>query len=171
MSTHETRRTRRRLRSAFLTLTLTLIAASSARAQASLVTRVLDSATVVRLHFANNGVVAGRLLAPFGPASSSLRYCSVLAAAACGPGQGTVVVPAAVSRLEVQTGTRAGRGFLIGTAVLSLVVVPVVYIGGSFTQGETRGSLLAKGLVLSAIVGGGLGALIGHTKPTWSAAP
>src|SRR5258708_13157571 len=107
MSTHETRRTRRRLRSAFLTLTLTLIAASSARAQASLVTRVLDSATVVRLHFANNGVVAGRLLAPFGPASSSLRYCSVLAAAACGPGQGTVVVPAAVSPPPVQPGPSA----------------------------------------------------------------
>src|SRR5258708_11112057 len=152
MSTHETRRTRRRLRSAFLTLTLTLIAASSSRAQASLVTCALDSATVVRLHFANNGVVAGRLLAPFGPGSSSLRYCTVLVPAACGPGQGTVVVPAAVSRLELQTGTRAGRGFLIGTAVLSVVVVPVVYLGGSFTQGETPASRPAPGLGPSPIL-------------------
>jgi hypothetical protein len=169
MSRPETRQTRWRIRRAFLTLTLTLISASLARAQASLVTRALDSATVVRLHFANDGVVAGRLLSPFGPTSSSLRYCSV--PYACGRGQGTVVIPAAVSRLEVQTGTRAGRGFLIGTALLSVVVVPVVYIGGSFTQGETRGSLIAKGLLLSAIVGGGVGALVGHTKPTWSAAP
>src|SRR5258708_12633670 len=93
MSTHETRRTRRRLRSAFLTLTLTLIAASSARAQASLVTRVLDSATGVRLHFANNGVVARRLLAPFGPASSSLRYCSLLASPASPPPHLTLSSP------------------------------------------------------------------------------
>ena len=171
MRTHEIRRTRRRIRRAFLTLTLTLIPATRARGQTPLVTHVLDSATSVRLHFVNDGVVAGRLLAAFGPASRSLRYCSALPPAACGPGEGTVVMPAAISRLEVQTGTRAGRGFLIGTAVLSVVVVPVVYIGGAFTQGETRGSLIAKGVVLSAIVGGGLGALVGHTKPTWSAAP
>lgn len=132
--------------------------------------RALDSATVVRLHFANDGVVEGRLLAPFGPRSNALRYCSVLVPATCASG-GTVVLPGTLTRLEVQTGTRAGRGFLIGTAVTSVVVVPLVYIGGSFTQGETRGNLLAKGLLLSAIVGGGVGLLVGHTKPTWSPAP
>jgi len=82
-----------------------------------------------------------------------------------------VVIPADVSRLEVQTGTRAVRGFVIGTAVVGVVAVPLVYLGGSFTQGETRGSLVTKGVLLSAIVGGGIGALVGHTKPTWSAAP
>ena len=155
----------------FLALTLALVLASRARAQAPLVTRVLDSRTVVRVHFANGGFGVGRLLAPFGPESSSLRYCSVLAPTDCGLDQGTVVIPADVSRLEVQTGTRAVRGFVIGTAVVGVVAVPLVYLGGSFTQGETRGSLVTKGVLLSAIVGGGIGALVGHTKPTWSAAP
>jgi len=153
-----------------LALALTLVFASLVSAQAALVTRPLDSATVVRLHFVNDGVGEGPLLAPFGPGSSSLRYCSVLVAA-CGSGRGTVVMPAAISRLEVQTGTRAGRGFLIGTATLSVVVVPVVYIGGSLSQGETRGGLIAKGLLISTIVGGGVGLLIGGRTPTWSAAP
>jgi hypothetical protein len=84
-----------------------------------------------------------------------------------------VHVPAAtIARLEVQSGNRTGRGFVIGTAVVGVVVVPFyVMVGGSLAEGETRTSLVVKGVLVSALIGGGLGALIGHGHPTWAPAP
>ena len=144
-----------------------LLTGPGAWGQKPLLTRTLDSATIVRLHFVNDGVAEGPLLAPFGPTMPTLRYCPALSRSC-----NAVAVPTAtLSRLEIQTGTRATRGFLLGTLLAGVVITPLVYIGGSFSQGETRGSLLAKGIGLSVIIGGGLGLLIGHSDRTWSSPP
>jgi len=160
----------RRRGSVFLALVLAVLLGGGARGQAQLVTRVLDSSTVIRLHFAHGGSGQGSLLTPFGPTSTALVYCSVLSSR-CPPAQGVLVPRDAISRLDVQRGTRAGRGFLIGTAIAGVVVVPFFVIVGSLSEGETRGGLIAKGVLVSVVVGGGLGALIGHTDPKWVPAP
>lgn len=151
-------------------MTFLLLAAGVVHGQAPLISRTLDSATVVRLHFRNDGMGEGRLLSPLGPSSPSVRYCS-LVAPRCAPGQETVVAMGGVSQVDVQSGTRTIRGFLIGTAIASVVVIPLIEISGSFTQGSTRASLFVKGFALSALIGGSLGALAGHAHRTWVPAP
>ena len=129
--------------------------------------QTLDSAAVVRLHLINDGRVEARLVATLDANSQNVRYCPLSYVRTCQP---TEVPITSISAVDAQTGNRAGRGFLIGTVVGGLVITPLVYIGGAFTEGETRTSLLTKGVFLSVLIGGGVGLLIGHGSPKWSPA-
>lgn len=143
--------------------------AATAKAQAPIVTRPLDTTTVVRLHLAGGGTGQGRLVVPYTPGSPTFRYCP-LPFAGC-TGEREVVLDASrVTRVEVQVGTRAGRGFVIGSGVASLLIVPFFVAAGSW--GDTpRVLLIGQGVLVSLVVGGGLGALIGSSAPSWGPAP
>lgn len=131
------------------------------------ITHALDSAAVVRLHLVSDGRIEAKLVAPLDASSQSVRYCPLSHVRTCQPSE---VPMASVSAVDVQTGNHAARGFLIGTVVGGLVITPLVYIGGAFQQGETRASLLTQGVLLSVLIGGGVGLLVGHGSPTWSPA-
>ncbi len=55
-------------------LVVAVLLGATARAQAPLLTRPLDSGTLVRLHFLPGGVARGRLLTPFATDSQRILF-------------------------------------------------------------------------------------------------
>lgn len=133
----------------------------------------LDSATVVRLHFLRGERVAGRLLAPFGPDSTTLVYCQVKRSTCLSSaGENRHAAPAAeLTRIDIRRGTRSTEGAIAGALIL---------IGGAATfcaLTDTRGCDPSHGGFLSyvvlptALVGAGIGAILGGGVSRWEQAP
>lgn len=156
---------------AVVAVTLGVVAAAAARAQAPLLTRTLDSSTVVRAHLTRGGNVQGALVTSFGPTSSTLVYCW-LKDPRCTRSQPFRVPAGSIGRLEVQDGNKAGQGFWIGTVVAGVVLVPMTFALDGLGDGpsDTPG-LFVSAVLTSALIGGGLGAVIGRSSPTWGPAP
>ena len=111
-------------------------------------------------------------MAPFGPDSSMFRYCLYYAAPCLSATDERLRErPASdIARLEIKVGSRAGRGFLIGTAACGLVWAFLgPYVGWPDWTNNPAYLLVnfVGGAIVSAPTCGGLGALIGAQKPVW----
>ncbi len=162
---------------------LTLLCVPGAVAQQGLVTRPLDSASVVRLRLARGGPVEAVLVAPFAPESSAVTYAP--------PPLRDCGVPRAVCRfrtpvadvraIEIPRGHRAGRGALIGAGIggglglaLGLAVAgnePCVALPGASCDQPGDFALVSLTTLTGAALGAGLGALLGLGESGWGPAP
>ncbi len=129
----------------------------------------VDSGKVIR--FDTGGVpLRGRLLAPLSSEVDSVPYCRFP-----GPpcdrsptaGQVAWLNPASLRHLEVQVGTRAGKGAWIG----GVIGVLLTFGGASLAQGfceyqcPSDAEVLLGSVIVGGFWGGGLGALIGSGFP------
>jgi hypothetical protein len=163
-------------RRAVLLAAMLFAAGSPCRSQTPLVRRALDSGLVVRLFPFTAPPEAGRLVAPFAPDSTTFRYCLYYAP----PCRSAVDAtwrerPASnIARLEIKVGSRARRGFLIGTAACAAAWAVVSPIAGWPDWTDNPAYLLLNflgGAIASAPTCGGVGALIGAQKPVWGPPP
>jgi len=152
-------------------------------AQQPLVSRTLDSATVVRLLLVRGPAFQGVLLAPLTPDAQRVVF-SPPAHRDCGVPRVMcrLEVPIAdVRAVEVRRGSRAGRGAVIGTAlgvvagfVLGLQVADADYcvtsVGGG-CDGPSDAGIIAFTTLLSGALGAGIGTLFGLGSPAWERAP
>jgi hypothetical protein len=153
-----------------------LAAASPCRSQTRLVGRALDSGLVVRLFPFSGPPEAGRLVARFAPDSTTVRYCLYYAPPCRSAGDVTWRErPAAtVARLQIKVGSRARRGFLIGSAACGAAWAFVSPYAGWPDWTDQPAYLLLNflgGAIVSAPTCGGLGALIGAQQPVWGPPP
>ena len=163
---------------------LALLAVPAASAQQALVTRPLDSASVVRLHLVQGNRVEAELVTVLGPESGVIVYRP--------PFHRDCGVPRAVCQfrtpvtdvraIEVPHGNHAGRGALIGAGVggtLGLALglafagqTCVAYpgFGGDYCT-RSSAAVVPVTTLVGAALGAGLGALFGVGSPAWWPAP
>jgi len=160
------------------------LVASPVHAQQPLVTRPLDSASVVRLELARGGRVEAVLLAPFAPESSGVIY-GPPRYRECGVPRSVCRfrTPAAEVRvIEVPRGNRAARSALVGAAIggglglaLGLAVTaddgPCVAFPGAGCDQPSHLGVISLTTLVGAGIGAGLGALFGLGSPAWRPAP
>ena len=162
---------------------LALLAVPAAPAQQVLVTRPLDSASVVRLHLVQGSRVEAELVTALGPESGVIVYRP--------PFHRDCGVPRAVCQfhtpvtdvraIEVPHGNHAGRGALIGAGVggglgfaLGLAIAGTQYecTGvGPCGGGPSDAVVVSATTLVGAALGAGLGALFGVGSPAWRPAP
>ena len=132
----------------------------------------LDSGMVVRLHW-KDGTQKARLLAPFRPGSSEVRYCRypspVCGASTINPPQARSV--ADLTRLEVRRGSRTGRGALVGAGVGAVGGLLIILGHGLSDRPALSGSEQFLAVALTTAVWSGLGALVGASLDNWQAVP
>ena len=152
-------------------LTLWCLAAPLA-AQDTLAPIRFDSCTVARLHFTDQSVATVRFVTPVAPDSATYRYC-LFHSPFCTP-RHVIERPAVqVSRIDAPTGSRAFRGWVIGTTLCTagfILVSPLAELS------ETPGAagpqeVVIDGALLSAITCGGLGVLGGSQSPRFEGDP
>ncbi|MBI1967730.1 MAG: hypothetical protein HYS40_07055 [Gemmatimonadetes bacterium] len=149
-----------------------LLAAAPVSAQ-QLVYLPLDSATVVRLHLLRGGTVSGRLLVPFGPDSTRFTWCPA-GRGGCrwDAGRTRRLTPAAdVRRVDVRRGSRSTQGAVIGGAVLVGVAATFCALTDTGGCDPARGGFLSYVALPTALVGSGIGAIVGGGIPKWEEAP
>jgi hypothetical protein len=147
-------------------------AAAPCWSQAPLVRDGLDSGRVVRLIPLVGTPEAGRLMAPFASDSLMLRYCLYYARPCLSSADATWRERRAadIARLEVKVGSRATRGFLIGSVACGAVWALVSPLAGWPDWTDNPAYLMVDllgGALAFAPTCGGLGALIGAQKPVW----
>ena len=127
-----------------------------------------DSGAVVRLHFVTGGVMAGRLLSPFAPDSTTWVYCPY-GTSFCRPGVAfrRLVTPAsAVATIDFRKGSEVGSGLLKGAGfgvAAALVLCGVEHVGqNSCSWKEFPGT--AAPVVIGAAA---LGSVVGMFRPHW----
>lgn len=160
------------MRYSMIALLLGLLAAPSLGAQGVPGPVLLDSGTVVRLHWPG-GHEKGRLLAAFGREAVAVRYCRY-PSPVCG--ESTLNPPRTraaqdLTRVEVRRGSRTRRGALIGAAVGALGGL-VYLLGSGFGDGpalSTREQVLSVALL--AGTWSGIGAFVGSMSDDWKAVP
>lgn len=136
----------------------------------------LDSGTLVRLHFDSGSVVAGRLLAPLAADSGTIRYC-LYPRPRCTAMAGrnyAEASTASIRHIEVQRGTHAVRGAIIGAAVGAAALIVMSYAAGlgAKTPSEVGGvAQWTLGLAVGLAFPAGIGALFGSQSPRWGPAP
>lgn len=164
-----------------------LLGAAPLPAQQPIVSRTLDSGTVVRLHVFGAPAFRATLLAPLTPDAQRVVFSPPAWHACSGPrAVCRAAVPVGdVSAIEVGRGARAGRGALIGTAVGVVVgIVAGVLIGQPLVPQDCGlyapdpgcdPPFDAGALPLSTLVGAALGAgietLFGLGASVWERAP
>ena len=150
---------------------LALAVAAPAGAQA-LVLIPLDSGTAVRLQIEAGPKITGRLLAPFAEDSTRFLYCPTLRGTCDGVkfSQRTTLA-ANVSRVEMQTGTRATRGAFMGAGIALGTALAACTLIDDLGCDPTNGSFFTYVALPVGFLGAGIGALIGGTVPKWSVAP
>lgn len=144
--------------------------------QTVLVRQALDSGRVVRLHLVRGAPETGRLIAPFAADSTTFRYC-LYYAPPCGSSADATwrQRPASdIVRLEIKVGSRALRGFAIGSLACGLVWGLVSPVAGWPDWTDNPAYLLIDilgGAIAMAPTCGGVGALIGAQQPVWGPPP
>jgi hypothetical protein len=139
-----------------------------------LLSQPLDSGVVVQVRLGAGAREAGRLVTPFAPDSTALRYCP-WPARPCAVGDDRYIVrPAStVLALEVRRGSYARVGAVIGTA-LGVLVGVFLATGGVSTDTGSTATLRGVPLVLSATASvagvGAFGAMIGSAFSRWEVA-
>jgi hypothetical protein len=127
---------------------------------------VLDSGKIVRVHLAAGEPAMGRLLIPFTPASTSLRYCAYKSPGCRSSSEFAHEVPRdSIVALDVRSGSNRGKGALIGAAIgggLGLATA-VMYGAYSDAPGTTGWGFLPLGIIDGALVGW----IFGSASPQW----
>ena len=146
------------------------------RSQVPLVRHALDSGRVVRLHLLSGPPEVGRLIAPFAPDSATIRYCLYYASPCRSVANATwrERLASDVARIEIKVGSRAGRGFLIGSAACGVMWALVSPIAGWPDWTDNAAYFFVDfvgGAIASAPTCGGLGALVGAQQPVWGPPP
>ena len=128
----------------------------------------LDSGAVVRMHFIEGGIQVGRLAEPLESVDSAILYC---------PGRvETCTEPVHVERpltdvvhLDVQRGTNAKRGALIGAGVGLGLVAWAVSSRGIGGDGHSERKPVATAFGLATVVGLPtlIGAILGSHHSNW----
>ena len=162
------------MRAPFLTAILLAGATAPLTAQRPLLSQPLDSGVVVRLRLGAGTREAGRLITPFAPHSTALRYCP-WPARPCAVGDDRYIVrPAStVLALEVRRGSYARVGAAIGAGLGVGVGLFVVGGGISTETGSTarlRGLPLVASAAASLVAVGAFGAMIGSAFSRWEVA-
>ena len=156
-----------------LVFTLCVSLPGTALAQGPLFGVTLDSGTVARVTWRNDGVQRVRLLEDLTPTSEALHYCHY-PSSGCGPGS---VNPArvrpigSVERLELRGRNHAARGALWGAGVGVVLAALTLSLRG-LADAPAPGlatTALAAGLVFGSSVG--IGALIGTGSYEWEPLP
>jgi hypothetical protein len=164
------------LRCTILLSTCLVATGAPCGSQTPLMRHELDSGRVVRLHLLSGPPEAGRLIAPFAPDSVTVRYCLYYASPCQSVTDATwrQRLTSDIARLEIKVGSRAARGFLIGSAACGIVWALVSPLAGWPDWTENPAYLLVDfvgGAIVSAPVCGGTGALIGAQQPVWGPPP
>lgn len=159
-----------------IALGLSLFLPAAAHPQSPLPTVPVDSGREVRANLPGE-VVRGRLLVRYLPGDSSMHVC-VYPAWRCGGGGDASITrelrTRAMLRLEVQRGTEAKKGAIIGGVIGTLVggLWGVVLDGFCDTASCPP---LGRGIVLNGLAGGAafglLGYGFGHSFTRWGPAP
>ena len=130
--------------------------------------QALDSGTVVRFRAPADSLIKAKLLSPYAKDSSRIRYCRY-PAPPCqvrGPGYGDRLA-SEISRLEVRRGTGWLPGLIVGGAVGVGVGIFLINFSEDLGEVPLSDGEKARGMVGSAMVFGGLGALIGSLFERW----
>ena len=149
------------------------LAAPPALAQGAPLTYPLDSGTVVRLGWREGPTRTGRLVAPLEPSSDSVIYCRYP-----GPPCRTSSHSGVESRLaeelvsvEIQRGSRAGRGALLGAGIgVAVLGLGRLAFADRDSPAPWTGTRVAGAFTLVAL-SAGVGGLIGRGSARWAAAP
>jgi len=152
---------------------LALARPAAVAAQDRLLYLPLDSATAVRLRLMDGRRVTGRLVRPFGPDSARFVYCPGTRPWCPEDGPGAVrTTPAAdVARVETRRGSRTRRGAALGaiaTAAGASAFCAVTDAGGC---DPAKGGFFSYVLLPAALVGAGVGAIVGGSIAVWGPAP
>jgi hypothetical protein len=143
------------------------------RAQDRLLYLPLDSATAVRLRLTDGRRVTGRLVRPFGPDSTRFVYCPGQRARCPAEGAGAVRhTPASdVTRVETRRGSRASHGAALGA--VGAVAAASAFCAVTDTGGcdPAKGGFFSYVLLPAALVGAGVGAIVGGSIAVWGPAP
>ena len=144
-----------------------------ALAQGVPVTHPVDSAAVVRLTWREGPARIGKLLAPLLPASYSVVYCRY-PGPPCRSGlpSGVETRPTdGLVSVEIQGGSRAGRGALIGAGVAAAVLgLGRLAFANEDSPAPSTGTHVAGAITFVAL-SAGVGALIGRGLTRWNLAP
>ena len=159
-----------------LLLGLSLLVPVAAHSQSPLPTIPVDSGREVRAHLPSE-VVRGRLLIRYVPGDSSIHVC-VYPAWRCGGGGDASITrelrTRAMLRLEVQRGTEAEKGAIIGGVIGGLLGGFTGMMAAALSE-SSRGATPAQGAFFGVLGGaalvGLLGFGIGHSVTRWGPAP
>jgi len=148
----------------FATIGFLLLAASSLGAQIVVPPEGIDSGTVIRVHLQNDGVEAGRLLAPLRPGSATAEYC-LFPAPPCARGSTRHVQRSLEDALALDRygGTRFETGALVGAALGAALGVTAI-LAARGAEEPRVGYVYAA---LSVTLFTGVGAFVGLTIPVW----
>lgn len=156
------------IRILWLLCALSAAASSPLQAQEPVVTRTLDSSAVVRLYLRDGGVEKGKLVTPFGPDSTVVRYCRYPAPPCrIGGDRYAEHLVSEVTQLDVRSGTRVWWGAAIGASLGILAGFATIEF---IEWGEERQLSTGEGIrvvFLSTALLGGLGTLIGAGLDAW----
>jgi hypothetical protein len=150
-----------------------ILAATPAVAQGAPMTRALDSGTVVRLRWREEPPKIGRLVARLEPSSELVIYCRYPGppCRATSPSELNSRPTEDLVSVEVQRGSRAGRGALLGAGVGAAVLgLGRLVFADRDSPAPWTGQRVAGALTFVAL-SAGVGALIGRGSARWTAAP
>ena len=158
--------------SASLALPLLWLTSTGLPAQSPARPFQLDSVTVVRLELHSGAREKGKLLSPYAPDSSRIRYCHY-PAPPCRAGDERYRDPSTsdFSSLEVRRGTAWLPGLVIGGVVGVVFGLGVAGLAESLSETPNTTAQEISAVVGSTAFLGGLGALVGSAIEKWDAAP
>jgi hypothetical protein len=149
------------------------LTASSLAAQQVAVSQPLDSGTVVRLGWREGPKQVGRVLATLTPESDTVVYCRY-PAPPCAPGWASTPEVRPVRDMlsvEVQRGSRAGRGAILGAAA----GFTIIGLGRwAFADADSPAPFTGQrvsGAAAFVALAAGIGALIGRGAARWVTLP
>jgi hypothetical protein len=152
----------------YLALALAVFRAQDLQAQARVSLPSLDSGATVRLQLRSGTRVTGTLLTPFGPDSSSFRYCLYPAPPCVTSGHRYAEQPAAnVVGVQVRRGTHAIPGVAIGSVVGVGLGFALIDLGESLGESTYSSSKKTGVLTLSTLLWAGLGLMVGAGLDKW----
>jgi hypothetical protein len=110
---------------------------------------------------------------PFGPDSTRFVYCPGERARCPAADAGAFrVTPAAdVTRVETRRGSRASRGAALGAVAAAAGASAFCAVTDTGGCDPAKGSFFGYVLVPAALVGAGIGALVGSSISVWAPAP
>lgn len=159
--------------SAGVVVTLALARPAALPAQDRLLYLPLDSATVVRLGLTDGRRITGRLVRPFGPDSTRFVYCPGERRWCPADDAGAIrATPASdVTRVETRRGSRASRGAALGAVAAAAAASAFCAVTDTGGCDPAKGSFFGYVLLPAALVGAGVGALVGGSISVWGPAP